>query len=382
MFFDNTYVTVDLNIIAENFRAIREKAGVPVMAVIKANAYGHGAIPVARALENVCPFFGVATMAEALELRKAKILTPILILGQIPTAAFETAITEDIRPVIFRWEDAVALSEAAVKSGKTALFHLAVDTGMSRIGFQVTDVDICAEICRLPGVKAEGIFSHFATADSEDLTKSREQSRKFDAFVEALAERGITFQIQHMDNSAAILHFTDHRQMVRSGIVTYGLYPGEGVDRLALEPALRWYSRVTHIKTLEAGREIGYGGTFTTTKPTVVATVSTGYGDGYRWSLSNKFYVLIGGRRAPILGRICMDQMMVDVTDIPDVSVGDRVVLIGKDGDEEIRAEQIAAAAGSFNYEFVSGISRRVPRIYLQDGQIVQQVHYLLDNCE
>ena len=384
MHFDNTYVTVDLDRIAANFRRVAEKAGVPVMAIVKADAYGHGAIQVARTLQNVCAFFGVSSMSEALELRNAGIATPILILGQIPTAAFETAIAQNIRPVIFRQEDALALSETAVKLGKTALFHLAVDTGMSRIGFQVAEIDICAEICRLPGVKAEGIFSHFATADCEDLTKSREQSRKFDAFVKQLNARGITIPIRHMDNSAGIMNFDKHYELVRSGIVTYGLYPSDGVDRstLPLEPALTWCSRLTHIKTLEPGREISYGGTYVTTKPTVVATVPVGYADGYCRNLSNRFHVLIGGRKAPILGRICMDQMMVDVTDIPNASVGDRVVLIGKDGNEEITTEQIAAAADSFNYEFVCGISRRVPRIYLQGGKIVHQVHYLLDNCE
>ena len=378
---DNTYVTVDLDIISENFRAIAKKAGVPVMAIVKADAYGHGAIQVARTLEKQSAFFGVSSMAEALELRNAGIATPILILGPLPTSAFEAAIAQNIRPSIFRYEDALALSETAIKLGTTAPFHLVVDTGMSRIGFQITDTDICEQICRLPGIKAEGIFSHFASADTVDLTKAREQARKFDAFVETLAGRGITVPIRHMDNSAGIMNFTEHYELVRSGIVTYGLYPSEDVNSavLALQPALSWHSRLTHIKTLEAGREISYGGTFVTKKPTVVATVPVGYADGYRRALSGRFYVLIRGKKAPILGRICMDQMMVDVTDIPGVAVGDRVVLIGSDGDETITMEQIAAGADSFNYEFVCGISRRVPRFYLQNGQITHRVHYLLD---
>ncbi len=381
MDFDNTYVTVDLDIIAENFRAISQKAGVPVMAVIKANAYGHGAIQVAQTLQNVCAFFGVSSMPEALELRRAGIATPILVLGQVPPSAFATAIGENIRPSVFRYEDALSLSETATKLGTTALFHLMVDTGMSRIGFQVTDVDLCAEVCRLPGIRAEGIFSHYATADCADLTKSRLQAEKFKAFTEELEARGITVPIRHMDNSAGIMQFINHYEMVRSGIITYGLYPSREVDPgiLPLRPALSWHSRLTHIKTLEPGREIGYGGTYVITKPTVVATVSVGYGDGYRWNLSNKFYVLIRGQKAPILGRICMDQMMVDVTGIPGAAVGDDVVLIGRDGDETITAEALAAAADSFHYEFVCGISRRVPRIYLQKGKIVHRVHYLLD---
>ncbi len=386
MKFDNTHVTIDLDIISANFRAIREKAGVPVMAIVKADAYGHGAIQVAMQLQDSCAFFGVSSMLEAMELRKAGIRTPILILGQIPTEAFSTAIREDIRPTIFRYEDAVALSETALRLGKMAPFHLAVDTGMSRIGFQATreQAEICAQLCKLPGIVAEGLFSHFATADCQDLSKARRQAEAFEDFDRLLREQGVEIPIRHMDNSAGIMNFDRHYEMVRAGIVTYGLYPSREVDTalLQLKPALNWSSRVTHVKLLEAGREISYGGTYVTTSPTMVATVPVGYADGYRRALSGKFYVLIHGKPAPILGRICMDQMMVDVTDIPDVQVGDRVVLIGADGDRTITMEQIADAADSFNYEFVCGISRRVPRFYRQNGQIVHQVHYLLDSYE
>ena len=384
MNFDNTHVTIDLDIISANFRAIQEKAGVPVMAIVKADAYGHGAIQVARQLQDSCAFFGVSSMLEALELRKAGISTPILILGQIPTAAFATAIREGIRPSIFRYEDALELSKTAQSLGAEAPFHLVVDTGMSRIGFQTTeaDADICAEICRLPNILPEGLFSHFATADCADLTKACLQAQKFDDFYRMLQDRGVTVQLRHMDNSAGIMNFSHHYELVRAGLVTYGLYPSEEVSPTLpqLQPALHWSSRVTHVKTLEAGREISYGGTYVTTKPTRVATVPVGYADGYRRALSGKFYVLIHGQRAPILGRICMDQMMVDVTDIPNARVGDRVVLIGRDGEHTITMEEIAAAADSFNYEFVCGISRRVPRFYRQNGEIVHQVHYLLDS--
>ena len=196
-----------------------------------------------------------------------------------------------------------------------------------------------------------------------------------------LHNRDIHIPIRHLNNSAGLMNFATHYEMVRSGIVTYGMYPSGEVDPrlLELEPALQWLSRVTHVKTLPAGREISYGGTFVTDRPTVVATIPVGYADGYRRSLSGKFHVLIRGKRAPILGRICMDQMMVDVTDIPGVTVNDRVVLVGKDGDEEITMEEISAAADSFNYEFVCGISRRVPRLYCRDGKTVHSVHYLLD---
>ena len=384
--FDSTRVKIDLDAISANFDAIREKAGVPVMAVIKADAYGHGAIQVARLLQDKCAFFGVSSMLEATELRRAGLTNPILILGHTPVKAFDAAIREGIRPTIFRYEDARALSEAAVAAGMDAPFHFAVDTGMSRIGFQVTeeDADICAEIAKLPGLVPEGIFSHFATADSADLTRSRNQARLFDTFCEMLRARDVRIPIRHLNNSAGIMNFDNHYEMVRSGIVTYGMYPSDEVspELLALKPALQFLSKVTFVKTLPAGREISYGGTHTTGKDTVVATVPVGYADGYRRSLSNKFYCLIHGKRAPILGRVCMDQMMVDVSEIPDVKPGDRVTLVGTDGEETITMEQIAAAADSFNYEFVCGISRRVPRIYTSGGKKIHSVHYLTDSFE
>ena len=381
--FDNTYVKINLDAIEANISTIARRAGVDVMAVIKADAYGHGAIQVARLLQDKCAFFGVSSVLEAMELRRAGIYNPILILGHTPVSAFPTLVQAEIRPTIFHYEDALALSAAAVQCDKTAAFHFAVDTGMGRIGFQATeeDADICAKIATLPGLFAEGIFSHFATADCADLTRSRAQAERFDGFCRMLADRGISIPIRHMDNSAGIMNFDSHYEMVRSGIVTYGMYPSAEVDphALAIRPALQWLSRVTHVKTLPAGREISYGGTFVTSRETRVATIPVGYADGYRRSLSGKFHVLIRGKRAPILGRVCMDQMMVDVTDIPDVTLNDRVVLVGTSGEETITMEQIAAAADSFNYEFVCGISRRVPRVYSRGGKTVHSVHYLLD---
>ena len=384
MNFDSTRVKIDLDAIEMNFDAIRKKAGVPVMAIIKADAYGHGAIQVARLLQTKCAFFGVSSMLEAMELRQAGLSTPILILGHTPVKAYPTAIVHNIRPAIFHYEDALALSEAAVHLGKTAPFHFAVDTGMSRIGFQATEeaADLCAKIAALPGLEAEGLFSHFATADCADLTRAKAQAQLFDAFDAMLKARGVHIPIRHLDNSAGLMNFECHYDMVRSGIVTYGMYPSGEVspELLELKPALQWLSRVTHVKTLPAGREISYGGTYVTTKETRVATVPVGYADGYRRSLSGKFYVLIHSRRAPILGRICMDQLMVDVSDIPETKVNDRVTLVGRDGDEEITMEAISAVADSFNYEFVCGISRRVPRIYVSGGKTVHSVHYLLDS--
>ena len=383
MNFDNTYVKIDLDAIESNIDAIRAKAGVDVMAVVKADAYGHGAVQVTRLLQDKCTFFGVSSILEAMELRRAGIYNPILILGHTPISAFPALVQAEIRPTIYHYDAAAALSRAAVQQGKTAAFHFAVDTGMSRIGFQATetDADICAEIAKLPNLNPEGLFSHFATADCADLTKAHLQAEKFRQFHTMLQARGIEIPLLHMDNSAGLMNFDDHHQMVRAGIVTYGMYPSNEVNPqdLPLKPALQWLSRITHLKTLPAGREISYGGTFVTTRETRVATIPVGYADGYRRSLSGKFYVLIRGRRAPILGRVCMDQMMVDVTDIPDVTSQDQVVLVGRSGDEEITMEQIAAAADSFNYEFVCGISRRVPRIYSRGGKTVHSVHYLLD---
>ena len=383
MNFDHTYVKIDLDAIAGNFAAVQEKAGVPVMAVVKADAYGHGAIQVARLLQGKCAFFGVSSMLEALELRRAGLREPILILGKTPASAFSDAIQENIRPTIFYYDDAMALSEAAVKLGKDAPFHFAVDTGMGRIGFQPTEesANLCAEIARLPGLVAEGLFSHFATADCADLSRAREQAEIFDRFDAMLKARNVQIPIRHLDNSAGLMNFPCRYEMVRSGIVTYGMYPSDEVDPslLSLTPALEWVSHVTHVKTLPAGCPISYGGTYVTTAPTTVATIPVGYADGYRRSLSGKFYVLIHGQRAPILGRICMDQMMVDVTNVPDVKPDELVTLVGTNGSETITTETISAEADSFNYEFVCGISRRVPRFYYQSGKQIAAVHYLLD---
>ena len=383
MYLDSTYVRIDLDAILANIHAVREKAGVDVMAVIKADAYGHGAVEIARLLRDQCAFFGVSSVLEALELRQAGIGTPILVLGYTPPAAFPTAVAQEIRPAIFSLADAQALSREAVRQGKTARFHFAVDTGMSRIGFQVTahDADLCARIARLPGLYPEGLFSHFATADCRDLTRAEAQAALFAQFSRLLTDRGVQIPIRHLNNSAGLMNFSTPYEMVRSGIVTYGLYPSGEVDPtlLPVRPALQWFSRISFVKTLPAGREISYGGTFVTQRETRVATIPVGYADGYRRSLSNRFHVLIRGRRAPILGKICMDQMMVDVTGIPDAAPGDEVVLIGRSGAAEITMEAIADAAGSFNYEFCCGISRRVPRVYTRAGAPEHTVHYLLD---
>ncbi len=382
MEFSNTYAKINLDAIRENFAQIRQRANAPVMAVVKADAYGHGAVRVARALEPDCAFFCVSSVAEAVELRQAGIVKPVLILGHVHPTTYPAVVLHDIRIPIFNYEDACALSAEALKQDKTARFHFAVDTGMSRIGFQATaeSADLCAKIVALPALKAEGLFSHFATADETDLSKTNRQAELFEAFDKMLKDRNIHISIRHLDNSAGIMNFRCHYEMVRAGIVLYGLYPSGEVDPtlLKLKPAMSWHSRVSYVKVLEPGREISYGGTFKVDKPIRVATVPAGYADGYRRSLSGKFYVLIRGKKAPILGRVCMDQMMVDVTDIPEVTAGDEVVLLGTSGSETISAECIAAAANSFNYEQVCDLSHRVSRIYYLNGKKVDMVNYLL----
>lgn len=383
MEFDLTWLQVDLDALAENMRCVRERAGTDVLAVVKADAYGLGAVTVARALEDSCAFLGTANISEALELRRAGIQKPILILGRAPVSAYPLAVAEDIRVPIFIYEDAVALSAEAVKQGKTANFHFVVDTGMSRIGFQATEeaADMCEAVCKLPALRAEGIFSHFATADGVDLTSAKAQLQLFDEFVACLETRGIQIPIRHINNSAGVINFPKQGQLVRSGIINYGMYPSDEVDTalLPVKPVMEWIAKVVYVKTLPAGRQISYGGCYTTTKDTVVATLPVGYADGYRRSLTDKGYVLIHGKKAPIIGRICMDQMMVDVTDIADVKIGDHAVLIGRSGEEEITVDYLAQLTGTLNYEIICGISRRMPRVYLHGGKRVSEVHYLLD---
>jgi len=351
------------------------------MAVVKADAYGHGAVQVAREIEDKCDFLGVACIEEAAELLKAGIQTPLLILGYVFEDVYDIVVKNSIRIPVFSYEAAKALSAEAVRQNKTAYFHFAVDTGMSRIGFQCTDasVDECEKICALPNLKAEGIFSHFATADESDLTKTLAQKRLFCEFVSALEKRNIHIPIRHINNSAGIMNFDESFDMVRSGIITYGLYPSGDVDAslIALKPVMSWHAAVSHVKTLEAGMEISYGGTYVTDCDRSIATIPVGYADGYPRCLSNCSKVIINGRYAPITGMVCMDQFMVDVTDIDGVEVGCEATLIGTNGGLYISVEDIADNAHSFNYEQVCRMSRRVTRIYTKNGKEVEKVNYL-----
>lgn len=374
-----TYLKIDLNRLEHNFNSVRNKlpSNVKVLGVIKANAYGHGAVEIGRFLDDKCDFFGVACIEEAIELKRSGIKTPILILGRVFPFDIEAAVKYDIRITIFSYADAVALSEEAVKQNKSVPFHFCIDTGMSRIGFQVNEesADICKRITELPNIFAEGLFSHFATADEADLSKAVEQRNKYKSFCDMLGDRGIEIPIKHLNNSAGIMNFDEYFDMCRMGIITYGLYPSEEVDKslLDIEPIMSWYTKISHIKVLEPEREISYGGTYKTDKPTKVATIPIGYADAFPRCLSNKGKVIINGKYAKILGRVCMDQFMVDVSDI-DCDVNDEVVIVGTQKDAHISMEELSNSAYSFNYELPCRIPARVNRVYVYNGETVKDV--------
>ena len=374
-----TYLKIDLNRLEHNFNSVRNKlpSNVKVLGVIKANAYGHGAVEIGRFLDDKCDFFGVACIEEAIELKRSGIKTPILILGRVFPFDIEAAVKYDIRIPIFSYADAVALSEEAVKQNKSVPFHFCIDTGMSRIGFQVNEesADICKSITELPNIFAEGLFSHFATADEADLSKAVEQRNKYKSFCDMLGDRGIEIPIKHLNNSAGIMNFDEYFDMCRMGIITYGLYPSEEVDKslLDIEPIMSWYTKISHIKVLEPEREISYGGTYKTDKPTKVATIPIGYADAFPRCLSNKGKVIINGKYAKILGRVCMDQFMVDVSDI-DCNVNDEVVIVGTQKDARISMEELSNSAYSFNYELPCRIPARVNRVYVYNGETVKDV--------
>ena len=364
---------IDLAAIRANLSAIHVRLGdrTPVMAIIKADAYGHGAVRVARAIDDLVAAYGVAVADEALELREAGIRKPILILGYVEPCRYRELVRNHISPAIFSYEAAAALSEAAMLERRGATLHLAVDTGMTRIGLHPTDESIAVirRIAALPGLYIEGMFTHFACADMADKTSARRQHDIFIDFCGRVSHAGISVPIYHCSNSAGIMEFEDaHMDMVRAGIILYGLYPSDEVDQsvLKLQPALSLRARITHVQHVPAGTGISYGSTFVTARDSVIATVPVGYADGWPRALSNKGRVLVRGQFAPIAGRVCMDQFMIDVTDIPGVRPGDVATLIGKDGANEIPIEEPAALAGSFQYELPCVLSKRIPRRYLE----------------
>ena len=367
------YAEISLEAIGHNIREVKKRLpeGVKLLGVVKANAYGHGAVPVASYLENQVDYFATATIEEAVELRENGISAPILILGYVSPSQYGDLVEYDITQTIDSYAQALALEKEAARQNRKAKAHLAVDTGMTRIGFQVTehDADEAAKIADLPHIELEGMFTHFSCADQEDKTYCSMQMEKYDKMTALLAERGVTIPLRHICNSAGIMEFDDHRfEMVRSGIITYGIYPSEEVkkERLDLIPALSWKSHVIHVKEVGPGIGVSYGATYVTEKPmTRIATVSAGYADGYPRALSNQGCVLIHGKKAPIIGRVCMDQFMVDVSDIPEAVRGSEVTLLGTDHGAAITAEALGDLSGRFSYELVCCITKRVPRIYL-----------------
>lgn len=378
------YARIDLDALENNLNSIEAAlpGGVGLMPVVKADAYGHGAAEIARFLGTRGAYFGVADMGEAAELRNAGVTKPILILGYTSHELYGEAVARDITLTVFGYGDAVKLDRAAAAVGKTAKVHVAIDTGMSRIGFQATDAsaDEVLRISELPCINVEGLFSHYATADEADKSGAKAQRLCFEEFIEKLRARSIRPRLIHMNNSAGIIELDgSFYDMARAGIILYGLYPSEYVarDKLSLMPVMELITHISHIKTLPEGRGISYGHTYVTEREMRIATIPVGYADGYPRALSGKGHVLISGVRCPILGRVCMDQMMADVSALPDVGVGDKVVLFGTDGDQSISVEELAALSGSFNYEFVCNIGRRVPRAYFRHGEHLKTVSYL-----
>lgn len=371
------YAKIDLDAVRHNLKEIHRllEKDTQIIAVIKTDAYGHGACAIADVLqpEEYLYGFAVATAEEALQLRRHGIHKPILILGYVFAEHYPALISYDVRFAVFTYEMAVQLSETAGQLGKDVRVHIKIDTGMSRIGMQVTmeNAKMIAQIASLPHIIPEGIFTHFARADETDKSSANGQLEQFLQMIRFSREAGVEFPYQHCANSAGILDLPQSgMNLVRAGIILYGLWPSDEVqkERMDLHPVLELVSHVAYVKRLEAGRSISYGGTYTTKEPRVIATIPAGYGDGYPRSLSNKGYVLIHGQRAPVVGRVCMDQFMADVTDIADVTVGDRAVLVGRDGGEFLPLETLARLSGRFPYEFVCCLNGRVPRVFFKDG--------------
>ena len=381
-----TWVEINLDALESNYNAVREALpeNTKILAVVKANAYGHGAIGVAKFLENKVDYLAVAATDEALEIRKNGVNCPILILGHIPYGDYDNIVKYNITPTISDFYEAELLSKAAVKAGVTSPLHIAVDTGMNRIGFRCdkASVEEIIKIRNLPNVKIEGVFSHLAAADMLDKAYTKMQAEKFDDFVSKLENAEINAPIKHLYNSAAIADLEKKYDMVRQGIILYGLRPSDEVEFnniVVPQPVMSMKTRVVQVKTLPAGESISYGCTYTTEKETRVATLCAGYADGVTRVLSNNGEVLIRGKRAKIIGRVCMDQFMVDVTAIPDVEEGDTATIFGTDGDETISVDEIAKKANTINYEIICNINSRVTRVYMKNGKVESAFGYLLN---
>lgn len=382
---NRVHADIDLDAVVSNLENMKSvlPEGAFIACVLKSDAYGHGVVPIAKTVERLPFVWGhcVATVDEALDLRASRIKKPILILGYTFPDSYEDIIRNDLRPAILSYEMALDYSTAAERLSKKVNCHIKLDTGMGRIGFscEETGLSEIQKIFSLKNLVPEGIFTHFARADEAGREATDRQFSLFTHAIEELSKKGLSFDIRHCSNSAACISYPeDSLDMVRAGITMYGLWPSDEVDHgFPLKPALSLYSRVSFIKTVKKGAAISYGGTFVAEKKMIVATIPVGYGDGYARSLSNKGFVLIRGKRANILGRVCMDQFMVDVTDIPGVMVGDKATLVGRDGDDKITLEELGELSGRFNYEFACCLGNRIPRLYYKDGRLVDTVEYL-----
>lgn len=374
--YKRAYVKVDLDRIRKNMKAIRSvlPEGTKIIGVVKADGYGHGAVQTAKAIEEDAAGYAVATAEEALELRENGIKKPVLVLGPVPECQYGSMVEQEIRTAVFDLTRAERLSETAVSMGMTARVHIAVDTGMNRIGLRPgqEQAQVVKEIAGLPGIVTEGMFTHFARADEADKTSAREQLQAFLDFSQMVKEAGVSIPILHCANSAGIMDLKESHGTAGPGrdhpVRPVSVGPGtEGGS--FLEPAMELKSFITYIKEIGPGAAVSYGGTFVADRPMRLATVSIGYGDGYPRSLSNKGEVLVHGTRARILGRICMDQLMIDVTRIPEAREGDEVTLLGRDGTEEITMEELADLSGRFHYEIPCLMGKRLPRVYVSGGR-------------
>lgn len=378
------WAEINLNNLKNNIKAIKSKVGdKEIIATVKANAYGHGAVDVAPVLlENGATRLAVAVITEALELRRAKIGAPIIILGFTPLDFSKEIITNEIEQTVYNYEYAKSLSDEAIKLNSKAKIHIALDTGMGRIGFLPSEESIeeIKKIFKLPGIKVEGIFTHFATSDEADKEYSMMQYEKFKYVCNAIEEAGIEIPLKHVSNSAAIIDLEEtYLDAVRPGIILYGYYPSEEVkkDLIKIEPVLTLKAKIANLKTLHKDMYISYGRTFKTERESKIGTLPIGYADGYSRSLTGKGKVLINGKWAPVVGKICMDQCMIDLTDIEDVKLGDEVILLGEDSNKKMDADDIAELLGTISYEVLCMIKNRVPRVYINDGKVIKIKNYL-----
>jgi alanine racemase len=390
-----TWAEISLDAIEHNFREIQQRLRpeTKICCVIKADAYGHGAERLAKEYEKLgADWFAVSNLEEAQQLRGVGVKLPILILGYTPPEMARELARLNISQALVGAEYGAALSKEAVKAGVTVKVHVSLDTGMSRIGFlyqnpqrDTASLEDVERACKLPGLEPEGIFTHFAVADEgengSDYTKM--QYRNFCDAIERLKQRGVSFRIRHCANSAAIFDYPEMQlDMVRSGVILYGLMPSANLQNPApLIPAMQVKSVVALVKKIPPQTTVSYGRKFTAVKETMVATVPIGYADGYPRSLFQSAEMLVHGKRAKILGRVCMDQLMLDVTDIPNVRAGDTVTVFGKDGEASLSVDELAAQIGTINYELVCAVSKRVPRVYYKNGAVVGSLDYLKRGC-